>query len=278
MIPCLSAMPLPNTSAAPIAAHIERWAERGWLRPLDAAFAGFLWREAPDADGLLLLAAALASHQLGRRHSCLELAETLADPDFALSLPPDGVQDAGETPRSVLGGVDAAAWRAVLAHPKLVGAGEGDTPLVLDGDRLYLRRYWRFEQAVIGAIRERLAMALAPAAQDVRRVLDDLFPPSDGADWQKIACALAAKSAFSLITGGPGTGKTTTVVRLLALLQSLALSGETARPLRIRLAAPTGKAAARLNASIGGALAALRVDEAVRAQIPATVTTLHRLL
>jgi ATP-dependent exoDNAse (exonuclease V) alpha subunit len=104
-----------------------------------------------------------------------------------------------------------------------------------------------------------------------------------GPDWQKLACAMAARSAFAIVTGGPGTGKTTTVVRLLAVLQALALADSPARPLRIRLAAPTGKAAARLNESIAGAvarldLAALPDGERVRAAIPVEVTTLHRLL
>lgn len=278
MIPCLSATPLPDMPAAEIAAHIERWAERGWLRPLDAAFAGFLWREAPDAPGLLLLAAALASHQLGRGHACLDLEATLRDPDFALSLPPDGAPVEADTPRSLLAGLDVAGWRAALEHPQLVGIGEGNTPLVLTGNRLYLRRYWRFEQAVIAAINARVTAFSAPNPAEVRQILDALFEPTDGTDWQKVACALAARSAFSVITGGPGTGKTTTVVRLLALLQSLALEADPLRPLRIRLAAPTGKAAARLNASIGGALSALDIDATVRDAIPATVTTLHRLL
>lgn len=279
MIPCLSAAPLPQRPATEIAAHIEAWAERGWLRPLDAAFAGFLWREVPDAPGLLLLAAALASHQLGRGHACLDLDATLRDPDFALSLPPDGAALDADTPRDLLAGVDVAAWRAALAHPQLVAAAEGETPLVLTGNRLYLRRYWRFEQAVMAAINARIQRPPALPAASVRNVLDTLFPPSEGIDWQKLACALAARSAFSVITGGPGTGKTTTVVRLLAVLQSLALQADPLRPLRIRLAAPTGKAAARLNASIGGARAMLQLeDEAVREHIPTTVTTLHRLL
>lgn len=64
--------------------------------------------------------------------------------------------------------------------------------------------------------------------------------PAGQVDWQKLACALATRAGFSIITGGPGTGKTTTVVRLLALLQAPAV--EQGRPLRIRLAAPTGKA------------------------------------
>ncbi|MEY2633350.1 MAG: exodeoxyribonuclease subunit alpha, partial [Pseudomonadota bacterium] len=98
------------------------------------------------------------------------------------------------------------------------------------------------------------------------------------------ACALAARRSFAIITGGPGTGKTTTVVRLLAVLQALALAGgKAASPLRIRLAAPTGKAAARLNAAIARAVAGLKLEaladgERIRQAIPLQVSTLHRLL
>ncbi|NMG00389.2 exodeoxyribonuclease V subunit alpha [Aromatoleum toluolicum] len=271
-----------------VAALLRRWVERGWLRPLDRVFAEFLRDEAPDADPLLLLAAALASHQLGRGHVCLELAATLADPRFALSLPPEGDDetDLPPLPDEVLAGVSVADWQAALEHPLLVGAGPGTTPLVLVGTRLYLRRYWQYECDVRAGIAARLAAppaALDPAA--FRQALDALFPPraDGGVDWQKLACALVARSAFGIVTGGPGTGKTTTVVRLLALLQSLALTGPQWHPLRIRLAAPTGKAAARLNESIAGAVAKLELErlpggEAVRAAIPVAVGTLHRLL
>ena len=285
---------------------LDRWVERNWLRTLDAAFARFLWTEAGAASPspLLLLAAALASHQLGRGHVCLDLRATLDDPAFALSLPPDGppLASAAEpppAPAEVLAGVTLAQWRAALDAPLLVGVvGGGDeagnTPLVLTGTRLYLRRYWQYEQDVRGAIEARLAQsarleaALPPPA--VRGALDVLFPPREaaarGADWQKLACAIAARSAFSIITGGPGTGKTTTVVKLLALLQTLALNradGQAARALRIRLAAPTGKAAARLNESIAGAVANLPLEQlahgdALRSAIPTVVTTLHRVL
>ncbi|NMG32226.1 exodeoxyribonuclease V subunit alpha [Aromatoleum evansii] len=269
-------------------ALLRRWAERGWLRPLDRVFAGFLRDEAPDADPLLLLAAALASHQLGRGHVCLDLAATLADPRFALSLPPEGDDDTDlpPLPDEVLTGVTLERWRAAMAHPLLVAGGAGTTPLVLVGSRLYLRRYWQYECDVRAGIDARLAAPpadLDPAA--FRQALDALFPPRAGGavDWQKLACALVARSAFGIVTGGPGTGKTTTVVRLLALLQSLALAGPQGRPLRIRLAAPTGKAAARLNESIAGAVAQLDLErlpggEAVRAAIPVAVGTLHRLL
>ncbi len=279
---------------------LSRWVERGWLREVDAAFAAFLARESADASGLLILAAAFASHQLGRGHACLDLDATLKDPTFVLSLPPDGLgehgdpadDDAPALPSVLLEGVTLACWRAALAHASLVGTpddGNGSAPLVLSGTRLYLRRYWRYEQDVCRAIRERLARPeQAPDAADaisLRAALDALFPSSaQRTDWQKIACALAARSAFSIVTGGPGTGKTTTVVKLLALLQSQALArADDPRPLHIRLAAPTGKAAARLNESIAGAVAKLPLDafaqaEAVRAAIPVAVTTLHRLL
>jgi exodeoxyribonuclease V alpha subunit len=135
--------------------------------------------------------------------------------------------------------------------------------------------------------------------------LNILFKQSNGLDWQKTACALAARSRFGIITGGPGTGKTTTVVRLLALLQTLQLAQHPRQPLRIRLAAPTGKAAARLNESIAGQVAKLpftdlttllkeakqegilwegalarddSATEQLKATIPTEVTTLHRLL
>ncbi|KNH10013.1 Exodeoxyribonuclease V alpha chain [Candidatus Burkholderia brachyanthoides] len=284
-------------SAGDTARLLAAWVERGWLREIDAAFAGFLAREAGDASGLLILAAALASHQLGRGHACLDLAATLSDPAFALSLPPDGHQsrddkdehDALMLSSNVLEGVTLARWLKALANPHLVSDGEGDTPLVLASTRLYLRRYWRYEQDVCRAIRERIAdeEALDPAS--LRSALDALFPASSAGkatrtDWQKIACGLAAKRAFSIVTGGPGTGKTTTVVKLLALLQSQALRRKhDARPLRIRLATPTGKAAARLNESIAGAVENLALDDfddaaAIRAAIPKVVTTLHRLL
>ena len=272
------------------------WADLGWLRALDAAFAEFLWREIPDAPPLLILAAALASHQLGRGHASLDLAATLDDPGFALSLPPEGscaleLENPAQLPSEVLDGVTLAQWQAALVHPALVASGAGNTPLVIVGSRLYLRRYWQYEQDVRAAINQRLQVSAALQAdlpiQKLRQKLETLFPPTStsGAtsNWQKLACALAARSAFSIITGGPGTGKTTTVVKLLALLQALALEAPKARPLRIRLAAPTGKAAARLNESIAGAvaslpLASLTLGEQVRAAIPVTVTTLHRLL
>jgi exodeoxyribonuclease V alpha subunit len=265
-------------------ALIDAWTERGWLRPLDRAFMHFLQSLDPAADKLCLLAAALASHQLGRGHICLDLAATLAAPDEALSLPPEGESEyyRPPLPSAVLAGLTVGDFQTALNRSTLVGDdATGPAPLVLDGERLYLRRYWDYERQVGAAISARLAR-VADVPDDLAARLNQLFPgqsahdanPTGEPDWQKIACAMAARGFFTVITGGPGTGKTTTVVRLLALLQSAARQRGPA--LRIRLAAPTGKAAARLTESIGNAVN--RLPEAMREAIPTEATTLHRLL
>jgi exodeoxyribonuclease V alpha subunit len=279
-------------SAAGMLALLRQWAHQGWLRELDCAFAAFLLKRSPQARPLLILASALACHQLGRGHVCLDLAATLENSRYTLSLPPDHVAGVSDVllPTDVLAGVTLAAWQDALAVSPLVTTGPGNTPLVLVQTRLYLRRYWQFERFVRSSIDARVACdhavrsTLDPYA--LTQALDRLFEPAmtpGGVNWQKLACAVAAGSAFSIITGGPGTGKTTTVVRLLAVLQSLALQRVDSVPLRIRLAAPTGKAAARLSASVAGAIVKLPLSELGDAQrlaatIPVEVTTLHRLL
>ena len=276
----------PLSEASDLLLLLTRWVERGWLRALDKAFVAFLHELEPNDDPLVLLAAALTSHQLGHGHVCLDLFETLSEPDFALSLPPEGDVQTGATllPSQILQALDPAHWCKVLASSRLVALAVDMTeeaqqrPLVLSGKRLYLRRYWAYERRIDEALRQRLADHGA-APDDLRERLAGLFgaaSPTGPVDWQKLACALATRSAFSIVTGGPGTGKTTTVVRLLALLQAPAV--EAGKPLRIRLAAPTGKAAARLTESISQQVRTLDVSDGVRERIPCDVTTVHRLL
>jgi exodeoxyribonuclease V alpha subunit len=262
---------------------LQTWTTRGWLRPLDNAFVMFLNKQEPDAPPLVLLGAAFASHQLGRGHICLDLVGVLKDPDATLSLPPEGKTD-GELflkPSEVLCDITEEKWKQSLGASSLVGTDTGNTPLVIYQGRLYLRRYWHYTQRVAQEILSRVGKRL-PVPDNLEERLDGIFAllrspeekQKSEIHWQSVAAAVAASSAFSVISGGPGTGKTTTVVQLLGLLQGLAMEQE--KILRIRLAAPTGKAAARLTESISTAIGLL--PEEIQAKMPTEVSTLHRLL
>ena len=277
------------------------WAESGLLRPLDNALAEFLLEKAPGLSDAVAIAAGLTSFQLGRGHVCLDLSAVLEDPRSTLGLSESMVDPERRAVVSALigsgsemAGLSLDTWiQELRAAPGVVACAEdaptSQTPLVLVAHRVYLRRYRRYEREVEAAILQRLktvgerASALPSAL--FRTTLEALFPSAQAAgllDWQKVGCALAARSAFAVITGGPGTGKTTTVVRLLALLQRVALAGPAGRPLRVMLAAPTGKAAARLKGSMTGALhhlpSLVRDYPGLLESIPTEVATVHRLL
>ena len=256
---------------------LRAWRAQGWLRALDLAFAGFMQELDADAPGSLLLAAALLTHLEGRGHSCLPLQAFLRDPQATLAWPPEAAAELAVVVQSLPadGPAARAAWagRAVLQIDPV--DERGSSPLVLCDGLLYLRRYWRYEARVAVQVRARaVADGVGGAGGDfaapldrarARFLLDRLFaPPADamaaagasaGPDWQQVACALALRGRLTLITGGPGTGKTYTAARLLVLLQALHAG---AQPLRVALAAPTGKAAARLRQSIGTALQGLQ--------------------
>ncbi|MEL7059671.1 MAG: exodeoxyribonuclease V subunit alpha [Acidobacteriota bacterium] len=238
---------------------------------IDRAFARLI--ERLGGDPLVVASAALVSRARGGGHACLRLD------DWA-----DRPLEAGGPPLPPL-----AAWRSHLGRsPMISGAEEASgadaRPLVLDGDRLYLLRYWRAETSLAGRIQERLTTP-APTFDRERaaRAFRRLFPEALGAghtgpDRQAVAAALALERSLTLIAGGPGTGKTTTIARLLLLL----MSATTGR-LRIRLAAPTGKAAARMIESLRLQLALPEADAgepslAFADQLPQRAATLHRLL
>ena len=145
-------------------------------------------------------------------------------------------------------------------------------PLVLEQNRLYLQRYWHYENRLTLQIK---AIATHHHVVDnVDTLLDAYFgKQTTEIDWQREAARMAVQQNFSIITGGPGTGKTTTVVKILAVLQELAQES-----LHIALAAPTGKAAMRLQESIGFNKTTLNCSEEIKARLPENVSTLHRLL
>jgi exodeoxyribonuclease V alpha subunit len=282
------------------------WASAGWIRWLDAELAEFLYQQAHNANNdvspLLLLGAALCSHQNGHGHLCLDLTHCLQSPDKTLLLPPEHAQRTPEiTPRQLLAQINLTQWKNAFEHA-LVCAQEGpvsthhsdetqikNTPLVLFAGphsvRLYLRRFWQYECSLKQTIKQKLKTFVAVDDIVLTQNLAALFANDSNSkqthmpNWQKIACALSVRSQFAIITGGPGTGKTTTVVKLLSLLQALHSQTSNSPPpassiLRIKLAAPTGKAAARLSASIAAQAANLANNNG----IPREVSTVHRLL
>jgi exodeoxyribonuclease V alpha subunit len=240
---------------------LESCCAEGTFSPLDLHFARFMGRLAGDDSPELLLAAALASRRTGTGHSCFELAETAgkALPQTPLSCP------------------ELAAWTAALAASPVVSSGSGSPcPLVLDGSgRLYLYRYWLYEKNLAEFFLRQAAADIAYDGQLLQALLARLFPAKPGQEpnRQRLAAFAAATRRCAVICGGPGTGKTTTVAGILALLIGLA-----DRPLRIALAAPTGKAADRVQQAIGAALQGLGCDAAIKEGIPREAATLHRLL
>jgi exodeoxyribonuclease V alpha subunit len=233
------------------------------LEDLDVHFARFVARVG-GGDGPVALAAALASQWTGRGHICLDLgsvAGTTVGEGTAESLPAPSFD----------------AWVEALRQSSAVAQPGGFAPLVLDeAGRLYLYRYWEYEHVVAQEVAFRLRDD--PTDVDLARLragLGRLFSGSrETPNWQRIAAATAVLRRFTIISGGPGTGKTTTVVRLLALL----LEQAAGRPLRIGLAAPTGKAAARMQEVIRGAKRQLSVEASIRDAIPEQASTIHRLL
>lgn len=291
-----------NITSQQLLDSLGNWVDSGALRSLDLALTRFIHQQQPQSPAVLL-AIALVSERNGHGHVCLDLNAALQDPG-SLAGAGSGWQSGQESAvaselAGLLGALGSEGWLAELATSSAVcnllqansdlPAEHHSRPLVLAGSTaqplLYLRRYWHYEQQIRAAISQRLAHhhPLPPAVTG--SLLQQLFAgnaPAGSCDWQKIACLLAARSSFAIITGGPGTGKTTTVVRLLALLQGLQQASQPGTHLQIHLAAPTGKAAARLSESISGSIDDLPLEgaqgELIRQQIPREVTTLHRLL
>lgn len=236
--------------------------EQKLLRPLDVQFA---WTVAGSDEPAVMLAAALLSRDAGEGHVCLPL--TRLGEEMSSVKNPTLLQTIFEQVGS------PENWREVLQASAAVSEGEAIAPMILAGDRLYLNRMWCNEQRVADFF-ARVNQPLTVDESRLKQALDDLFPATDAINWQKVAAAVALTRRISVISGGPGTGKTTTVARLLAALVQMA-EGQRCR---ISLAAPTGKAAARLTESLGKALRQLPLSDAQKATLPDEASTLHRLL
>lgn len=243
--------------------------EQGYLQDIDLELCRFLGEQDETITDEVLLAASLVSHLYRQGDVCLSLEEYASQPLFG---------DSSDIPK--IKTPDLQTWIKALSQSGQVGSPGDFKPLILDeGGRLYLHKLWHYEDALTRQLIKRSQQqAHAGNMELLRDGLGRLFPQSSEGevDWQKVAAATAVRNNLSIISGGPGTGKTSTVVRILALLLEQAADQDT-KP-SIALAAPTGKAAARLKDSITSSKQDLPVSEQVRAAIPEETMTLHQLL
>lgn len=239
----------------------------GVFSDIDLHFARFIEGFSAKEDPDVFLAAALISRATGNGDVCLNLE------DVAETITLDSLDGSD---RLICPPLDR--WQESLLASPAVGAPGSTCPLILDDhNRLYLYRYWEYEQKLADSIRRRAEGELQDFnSSELQQNLDLLFPIPDPIriDWQKIAAVVAALKRFSVITGGPGSGKTFTIARILALLwQCIAVD----KP-RVYLVAPTGKAAARLGESIIEAKRILNCSDIIKNAIPHEAYTIHRLL
>lgn len=234
----------------------------GVLAAADVHVASRLGRLGGETEEKVLLAAALAVRAARLGSVCLELGEARR----SVAVEDEQGVDVGALPWP-----EPVGWTAACAASPLVAVGPaGDPwrPLRLVDGLLYLDRYWRQEELVRDELDTRAARPVPPVDEDrLRSALGRLFPDPPP-DRQRLAALMAALRPLTVVAGGPGTGKTTTVARLLTVLQD-----QPGPAPRIALAAPTGKAAARLQEAV-------REEAAARglALGEVSASTLHRLL
>ncbi|WP_133471800.1 exodeoxyribonuclease V subunit alpha [Paraglaciecola marina] len=260
---------------------LEQLLANGRIRAIDLAFADFIYSEEqhlpqPIRDCICLLAAHLSA-QAGAQHTCIEL-NTLGQPFLGVYVFPET--------SVLLGYLEQAHTIKNFDLDKDQAEKKVSKPIVIDNGQVYLQRYWQYEAQLAAIIRKKAAVTNNIDIPKAKTLLKRLFvtepsqvsPIDNTVDWQKVAVCVAVSQSLSFITGGPGTGKTTTVTRLLALLQGLAAtnSKRKGKPLNIQLVAPTGKAAARLTESISAAKLKLPAD--LQNDLPEKCQTIHRLL
>jgi exodeoxyribonuclease V alpha subunit len=257
-----------DVSTPPLVASLQPWIDSALLGPAEVHAAALVAEQLPErvADEVVLaFALALWAPQHG--HSCVELDTIAADVATALAVAAADVDDAVVRP---LPWPPPAAWSAVLARSAVVRVVDtvdvepvlDERPLVLFGRRVYTQRQWVDECAVASAVRRRGQVTVVPTASSA--VLDAVLPPlvAGVANLQHRAAVQATTRLFTVIAGGPGTGKTHTIGALLAA----ELAG--APDLRVALVAPTGKAASRLTEAVPATARAAGLE----------ATTIHRLL
>ena len=239
----------------------------GYLTDIDIHFAKFITGLGKNDDPDIYLAAALASNATGNGDVYFDLASVDERPVFV------GMEQEGTVKWPKLSG-----WLQKIRQSPVVGWPGDYRPLILDKkNRLYLYRYWDYEKKLSESILHRSGEEFRDL--DITRLTDSLkrlFSQNEGDEfnWQMVAAYIAAIKRICIISGGPGTGKTFTLAKILALL--LELHGK--EKLNILLAAPTGKAAARIAESIKDAKKTLNSPCDIIEAIPSEAYTIHRML
>ena len=187
---------------------IERLLQQGKLSDLDIQLGRFMAKLSGSENPEIALAAAMASHYQGEGNICVDLSSVagksaLGDGTGNLVFP------------------ELKKWRSILEKSPVVGRPGEFRPLILDGSRLYLYRYWDYETKLANILKARTAGDWEKVDEGaLKDGLARLFP-DDGqeeTDWQKVAAFTSVMKRFCVISGGPGTGKTFTVAKILALL------------------------------------------------------------
>ncbi len=246
---------------------VRKLLEDGCIEYIDYAFARLIARRFGEENEAVLAAAALTSRVTCQGHVCFDLdnpAPQLAGPDFN-SARPAGL------PRH-------RRLIELLSASPAVGFENDYKPLILSGSKLYLNRYFNYEKSIADQILSRCRALPEPVDTGLLAVLLERYFGPDRSpgkvNWAKVAAVAAACRRLCIVSGGPGTGKTYTAARIIALL--LAAFPEQLR--RVCLAAPTGKAAARLQESILEARAGLDLRGPAAEGFPHQASTIHRLL
>ncbi|WDN90296.1 exodeoxyribonuclease V alpha subunit [Desulfosarcina sp. BuS5] len=250
----------------------------GLFNSIDIRFANFIARISENNDPDILLGAALVSNVTGDGNVCLDLAS------FAGRALTEMYQaeSAEKAPPVVC--PEISTWRKKLLSISAVGRPGDYCPLIMDDDRLYLYRYWEYEKKLADSIRSRVLPQSCNKICDrinfdfLNKTLAWLFPGQEQAgDRQRAALINVVFNNFTVITGGPGTGKTTVITKIIAILLALAKGGR----FKILMAAPTGKAAARLSESITAFKEQIDYPDSIRHirdAIPTETFTIHRML
>ncbi len=237
------------------------------LREIDIHFAK-LMKELSDGDEIVFLSACLVSRAVGDGHVCLDLRQ-LSGKEFTFSLRNNSKKYTIQCP-------ELHIWYESLLKSKVVGRPGEYKPLILDDKyRLYLQRYWDYERILGEELLKKASKK--EKIQDfsfIKDILFRLFPTEKGKiNLQLLSAITALRRKLCVITGGPGTGKTTLIGKILALL---IISSK--REPKILLCAPTGKASARLKQAISEVKERIEVDEKIKSIIPDEAYTVHRML